>query len=98
MSSYVLGLEQIDRTNISVVGGKGAHLGELSRIEDVSVPAGFCLGEALISGPVKLDVHEVRDIEVVTTVIATKPRAIYAAAAVGRRNGRSNRNDSGSRR
>ena len=42
MSSYVLGFEQIDRTNISVVGGKGAHLGELSRIEDVSVPAGFC--------------------------------------------------------
>ena len=42
MSSYVVGFEQIDRTNISVVGGKGAHLAELSRIEDVSVQAGFC--------------------------------------------------------
>ena len=40
---YVVGLEQIDRTQISVVGGKGAHLGELSRIEGIRVPAGFCV-------------------------------------------------------
>jgi rifampicin phosphotransferase len=29
-----------------VVGGKGAHLGELSRIEGVRVPAGFCVTTA----------------------------------------------------
>ena len=40
---YVLGFEQIDRTQISVVGGKGAHLGELSRIDGIRVPAGFCV-------------------------------------------------------
>src|SRR5712692_952285 len=40
---YVLGSEQIDRTQISVVGGKGTHLGELSRIEGIHVPAGFCV-------------------------------------------------------
>jgi pyruvate,water dikinase len=40
---YVLGFEQIDRTQIAVVGGKGAHLGELSRIEGIRVPAGFCV-------------------------------------------------------
>ncbi|MGH3266126.1 MAG: phosphoenolpyruvate synthase, partial [Trebonia sp.] len=40
---YVLGLEEIDRTRVAVVGGKGAHLGELSRIEGVRVPAGFCV-------------------------------------------------------
>jgi pyruvate,water dikinase len=40
---YVLGLETIDQTQVAVVGGKGAHLGELSRIEDVRVPAGFCV-------------------------------------------------------
>ena len=40
---YVLGLEQVDRTQIAVVGGKGAHLGELSRIDGVRVPAGFCV-------------------------------------------------------
>jgi len=31
--SYVLGLEDIDQTQVAVVGGKGAQLGELSRIE-----------------------------------------------------------------
>jgi rifampicin phosphotransferase len=28
---------------LAVVGGKGAHLGELSRIEGIRVPAGFCV-------------------------------------------------------
>ena len=35
--------DEIDRTQVAVVGGKGAHLGELSRIEGVRVPAGFCV-------------------------------------------------------
>ena len=40
---HVLGFEQIDTTQISVVGGTGAHLGELARIEGIHVPAGFCV-------------------------------------------------------
>jgi len=40
---YVLGFQEIDRTQVAIVGGKGAHLGELSRIEGVRVPAGFCV-------------------------------------------------------
>src|SRR5271170_6210154 len=40
---YVLGLGEIDRTQVALVGGKGAHLGELSRIEGIRVPAGFCV-------------------------------------------------------
>ncbi|MCE6998692.1 phosphoenolpyruvate synthase [Saccharothrix sp. S26] len=43
MGNHVLGLEEIDQTQVAVVGGKGAHLGELSRIEGVQVPAGFCV-------------------------------------------------------
>jgi rifampicin phosphotransferase len=43
MGSYVLGFREIGRTQVAVVGGKGAHLGELSRIEGVRVPAGFCV-------------------------------------------------------
>jgi pyruvate,water dikinase len=43
MGSYVLGFQEIDQTQIAIVGGKGAHLGELSRIEGVRVPAGFCV-------------------------------------------------------
>jgi pyruvate,water dikinase len=40
---YVLGLDEIDQAQVALVGGKGAHLGELSRIEGVRVPAGFCV-------------------------------------------------------
>src|SRR6188472_1959233 len=40
---YVLGLLEIDQTQVAVVGGKGAQLGELSRIEGIHVPAGYCV-------------------------------------------------------
>ncbi len=43
MGSYVLGLREIDQSQVEVVGGKGAHLGELSRIQGIRVPAGFCV-------------------------------------------------------
>jgi phosphoenolpyruvate synthase/pyruvate phosphate dikinase len=43
MGGYVLGLEEIDQTHFAVVGGKGANLGELLRIEGIRVPAGFCV-------------------------------------------------------
>ncbi len=43
MGSYVLGLREIDQTQVEVVGGKGAHLGELSRIQGIRVPAGYCV-------------------------------------------------------
>src|SRR3954471_11368750 len=40
---YVLNLEEIDKTLVALVGGKGANLGELSRIPAIHVPAGFCV-------------------------------------------------------
>ncbi len=40
---YVLDLQDVDEKQVAVVGGKGAHLGELSRIDGVRVPAGFCV-------------------------------------------------------
>ncbi len=43
MGCYVLDFHEIDRTRIAIAGGKGANLGELSRIEGVRVPAGFCV-------------------------------------------------------
>src|SRR5262249_57377617 len=43
MGCYVLDFQEIDQTQVSVVGGKGANLGELSRIERIRVPAGFCV-------------------------------------------------------
>src|SRR6185503_3556610 len=41
--AYVLGFGEVDQTQGAVVGGKGANLGELSRIEGIRVPAGFCV-------------------------------------------------------
>jgi rifampicin phosphotransferase len=43
MSSYVLGFQDIDKTKFMVVGGKGANLGELSKIEGIHVPDGYCI-------------------------------------------------------
>ncbi|HLK76519.1 MAG TPA: rifamycin-inactivating phosphotransferase [Streptosporangiaceae bacterium] len=39
----VLSLEQIDKTQVALAGGKGANLGELSRIDGIRVPPGFCV-------------------------------------------------------
>src|SRR3954454_6842359 len=43
MDGYVLGFGEIDRTQAAAVGGKGAHLGELSGIDGIDVPPGFCV-------------------------------------------------------
>ncbi|WP_327265966.1 phosphoenolpyruvate synthase [Streptomyces sp. NBC_01232] len=40
---HVLDLQEVDETQVAVVGGKGAHLGGLSRIEGIDVPRGFCV-------------------------------------------------------
>ena len=53
MSSYILGFREIYKASptasdsyqhrITLVGGKGANLAELSTIEGIQVPAGFCV-------------------------------------------------------
>jgi len=43
MGGDVLGLHEIDQTQIAIAGGKGAHLGELSRIDGIRVPPGICV-------------------------------------------------------
>jgi rifampicin phosphotransferase len=43
MSSFVLCFQDIDKTKLKVVGGKGANLGELTKIEGILVPDGFCI-------------------------------------------------------
>ena len=41
MGSYVLGLEEIDQTQIAIISSKA--WGSSSRIEGIRVPAGFCV-------------------------------------------------------
>src|ERR1051325_12217211 len=43
MGSFVFTLRDIDKTKFMVVGGKGANLGELARIDGIHVPDGFCI-------------------------------------------------------
>src|SRR5947209_2150174 len=43
MSGYVLHLSEVDGKSAALAGGKAAHLAELSRIEGIRVPAGFCV-------------------------------------------------------
>ena len=42
-SSLAVSLQDIDRGKLNIVGGKGANLGELRRIEGINVPDGFCI-------------------------------------------------------
>ncbi|MCB9797196.1 MAG: phosphoenolpyruvate synthase [Alphaproteobacteria bacterium] len=46
MSRYVLRFDEVDPARISEVGGKGAGLAALARLEGVSVPPGFCITTA----------------------------------------------------
>ena len=39
----MLGFEEIDEAQVALVGGKGSNLAELSRIDGIRVPAGFCV-------------------------------------------------------
>jgi len=43
MNARILGFPETDKTKLDLAGGKGAGLGELSRIAGVLVPAGFCI-------------------------------------------------------
>jgi pyruvate,water dikinase len=46
MNSLVLELREIEKTQLLLVGGKGLHLGELSKMEGLQVPDGFCVTTA----------------------------------------------------
>jgi pyruvate,water dikinase len=46
MSSLVAGFREMGATPLSLVGGKGYHLGELSKIPGIRVPEGFCVTTA----------------------------------------------------
>ncbi|MCC1488643.1 phosphoenolpyruvate synthase [Bacillus tropicus] len=43
MSSFVLDFLEIEKGQLSLVGGKGLNLGELSNIQGIEVPEGFCV-------------------------------------------------------
>ncbi|MDO8225117.1 phosphoenolpyruvate synthase [Bacillus cabrialesii] len=46
MDTLVLGLNEMEKTQLLLVGGKGLNLGELSKIQGIRVPEGFCVTTA----------------------------------------------------
>lgn len=43
MKTYILPFREIDRSKLTIAGGKGANLGELFYIPGIAVPDGFCV-------------------------------------------------------
>ena len=81
MDVYALTLEEIDKTELAVVGGKGVHLAELARIDGIRVPPAFCVTTAayqrivaaapsLADGLVRLSQLELDDREAIRTLSA----------------------------
>ncbi|MFF5637869.1 rifamycin-inactivating phosphotransferase [Streptomyces sp. NPDC012825] len=86
---YVRDLGETDETQLAVVGGKGANLGALSRIDGVRVPAGFCVttdafrraveGAPSIDGPLdRLSRTDPDDREATRTLAGEVRRAVEA--------------------
>ncbi|MEC0177130.1 phosphoenolpyruvate synthase [Paenibacillus favisporus] len=46
MSSMVLGFHEIEKSQLYLVGGKGLNIGELSKVDGIQVPEGFCITTA----------------------------------------------------
>ncbi|AYL96219.1 phosphoenolpyruvate synthase [Mucilaginibacter celer] len=42
-TAFISDFHHLDKTQLAIAGGKSANLGELSRIEGVNVPDGFCV-------------------------------------------------------
>ncbi len=60
---YVLGFEDIDKTKIMLVGGKGSTLGELSKVEGILVPDGCCISTEVFKTIISASpsIHELLD-------------------------------------
>ncbi|MFB8245693.1 rifamycin-inactivating phosphotransferase [Streptomyces sp. NPDC055952] len=86
---YLLDLRGIDATRTAAVGGKAAHLAELTHIEDLRVPDGFCVTtdayRRVVTGVPSVEEHLRRlsrthpdDQEAVRTLSAQIRRAVEA--------------------
>ncbi|MCT2277053.1 phosphoenolpyruvate synthase [Micromonospora chalcea] len=82
---YVREFHAIDETHIAAVGGKGAHLGALSRIDGVRVPPGFCVTTDAFRLAVARTPALAGPLDRLARVDAGDPAALRAAAAEVRR-------------
>lgn len=85
MGNEVVGFGETDRAQIAIVGGKGAQLGELSRIEDVHVPAGFCITTAAFRRVVASAPSVVTQLDRLSRLNLDDPLAVRSLSADVRR-------------
>ena len=78
---YVLDLHEIGISNVASVGGKGANLGELSRVSGVVVPPGFCVTTRAYREIVAGDPTVAALLTELATVTSTAPDVIGPRAA-----------------
>lgn len=57
MNPYLIDMKDTDQSMLLLVGGKGAHLGELEKIEGIQVPQGFCITTAVFKKLVSESSH-----------------------------------------
>ncbi|MBD2702838.1 phosphoenolpyruvate synthase [Spirosoma sp. BT702] len=55
---FVFDFQVIDKTKLAIAGGKGANLGELTKIEGIQVPDGFCLSTEAFKRVIATDLLE----------------------------------------
>jgi pyruvate,water dikinase len=83
----VVRLEDVDETQVAVVGGKGAQLGALTRIDGIRVPPGFCVTTDAfrrVVGGVPIDERlDVGDRDAIRAVSAEIRRTIEGIAIPG---------------
>lgn len=77
MQSYVCNFTETDRSMLATVGGKGANLGELSRIDGIHVPPGFCVTTAAF----RQVVHSSPEVSRLLDELAALPPQDHAAIA-----------------
>ena len=51
--SLVFSLQDLDKTKLALMGGKGANLAELAGMEGIRVPDGFCISTEAFSATVR---------------------------------------------
>ncbi|MFF4196725.1 rifamycin-inactivating phosphotransferase [Nonomuraea sp. NPDC001831] len=78
---YVLEFGQINAANIADVGGKGVALGELSRIDGVRVPDGFCVTTEAFQRVVSAVPSFDAQLELLAKVDPDDPAAVRALSA-----------------
>jgi len=80
-TTYVLDFSEFDATAFLLVGGKGANLGELSRIHGITVPPGFCVTTRAYREIVTGDPAVAALLTDLATVTSTDPGTIGPRAA-----------------